>query len=116
MRCDGTRALAVLDRDPVVADLETEAHVRSCPRCRAELALQRRLRASLHELGATPMPGELRALADGLLAGIFAVLDEEDHRVARRSMRALGAAAVVGGMALGAGLVALARGRRPLVA
>ncbi|HEX7097126.1 MAG TPA: FtsW/RodA/SpoVE family cell cycle protein [Acidimicrobiales bacterium] len=42
------------------------------------------------------MAGELRALADGLLASIFAVLDAEDHRVARRGARVLGAAAVVG--------------------
>ena len=113
MRCDAAVALEGADRDASgLVSLAARAHLRSCPRCRRELADQHRLRADLHELAPRTAPGELRGLADGLLASILAALDAEDRRMARRGAYAVAAAGVFGAVALSGAIVALSQRRR----
>jgi len=113
MRCEGAAALEVVDRDATgLVSLAARAHLRSCPQCRRELAAQRRLRADLHELAPRPAPGELRGLADGLLASILAALDAEDRRSTRRGAFAVAAAGVIGALAVSGAIVAVTQRRR----
>jgi hypothetical protein len=112
MRCDAAVALEGADRDASgLVSLAARAHLRSCPHCRRELADHHRLRADLHELAPRTAPGELRGLADGLLASILAALDAEDRRMARRGAYAV-AAGLFAAVALSGAIVALSQRRR----
>jgi anti-sigma factor RsiW len=99
---------------PAVADGDARlegaaaAHVATCLRCQADLARYRRLRRTLRSLGEPMGPGP------EVLPAILAALDQAGlPRAAHTTVRWVVTTSAIGATVVGAGLLVLARHRRP---
>src|SRR5438270_6597094 len=113
MRCeDVAQALPEIVDGAATADLALRRHVDTCLRCQAELAQYRKLLRTMHQLRT-----EVLEPAPGLLADIFAKVEEAGERRALKSLltkRRVAYAGAIAATAAAGAAGALIFGRRRL--
>jgi hypothetical protein len=104
MRSDQLECASVAELLPGIidgterADRRIRKHVETCLRCQAELVQYRKLLRALHQLRS-----DVLEPSPGVLAGIFATLEEASEKRAIRSLLSGHKTAYLGGLAVAAG-------------